>query len=120
MASHQLVKLFVCFALSIPSWTLTCHFSTMCVNDYDVIDNQNVCMAYIHVPSGGFYFGGLIHDVKKISPPYNLTSGQDCQIKIVDNDQFYECFCFTPLCNHPYSVNECVSRGYTLRPIVSM
>ncbi|EFO89432.1 hypothetical protein CRE_19952 [Caenorhabditis remanei] len=69
MASHQLVKLFVCFALAIPSWTLTCHFSTMCVNDHDVIDNQNVCMAYIHVPSGGFHFGGLIHDVKKISPP---------------------------------------------------
>ncbi|EFP09983.1 hypothetical protein CRE_20853 [Caenorhabditis remanei] len=124
MAAHRLVELLVCLALVTPSMAvypsqnprLTCHFYSMFVNDFDRTENNRVCTAYFHVPTKTFKFEGTWRDPKKISPSYNFTSGQDCQIKMVDGEEIYECFCFTPLCNTPYSVDDFVARGYTLRP----
>ncbi|CAP30009.2 Protein CBG10666 [Caenorhabditis briggsae] len=56
-----------------------------------------------------------------------MTKGNDCVLEHVDNSKFgypssdmWNCYCFSDMCNYPFTFKEFERRGHTLKPTFAM
>ncbi|CAO4387797.1 unnamed protein product [Caenorhabditis nigoni] len=86
----------------------TAHHRTFCTAVYDVSDGIGA-------------FGGGDRHPSRIPNIVNLTEGNDCVRQLVNNkglpsSDYYLCYCFQSMCNFPFTWEEFVNRGHTLKP----
>ncbi|KAF1749530.1 hypothetical protein GCK72_025998 [Caenorhabditis remanei] len=123
--SRQLSFLvFLALNLSVPVFGLTCHK----VNEWEasMVHDQHFCTAYFEVSEGHASFGGSQAHPKDLpkSYAYDFLNKDDCQLQtgvdIMDGSgtttSIWACLCFESHCNFPFSFEEFVRRGHTLRP----
>ncbi|EFP00578.1 hypothetical protein CRE_31546 [Caenorhabditis remanei] len=115
---------FLALNMAVPLFGLSCNL----VNDWttSVVHDRKFCTAYFETGAGHASFGGSKAHPKDLTTfRYDfLNEADDCQLQtgipIMDNSgdttSIWACVCYESNCNFPFSYEEFVRRGHTLRP----
>ncbi|PIC32342.1 hypothetical protein B9Z55_012709 [Caenorhabditis nigoni] len=95
-------------------------------NDYqevvETLHHRKFCTAVYEVSDGTGAFGGGERHPSRVPNIRNMTKGNDCVMQHVNSNlgipssDMWLCYCFTEMCNYPFTWKEFVSRGHTLKP----
>ncbi|ULT81499.1 hypothetical protein L3Y34_011442 [Caenorhabditis briggsae] len=118
-----MIRLIFLFVLSTaPSFGISCYG----YNDYqevvETLHHRKFCTAVYEVSDGTGAFGGGERHPSRIPNVVNMTKGNDCVMQHVQSNlgipssDMWLCYCYTEMCNYPFTWKEFVSRGYTLKP----
>ncbi|EGT53690.1 hypothetical protein CAEBREN_17267 [Caenorhabditis brenneri] len=109
--------------LALPVLGISCYGYNAYSNTQSVQHNKSFCTAFYEVANGQGTFSGADRDpVKTEKLKWDFNLGKDCQMqkhRLHEDEEFqivYTCFCFTPMCNFPFSYKEFEARGFTLAP----
>ncbi|CAO4387911.1 unnamed protein product [Caenorhabditis nigoni] len=100
-------------------------------NDYDdvveTVHHRKFCTAAYDVFDGIGTFGGGERHPSHVPNIVNMSKGNDCvfqhvnsNLKGVPSSDMWLCYCFSNMCNFPFTWKEFVSRGHTLKPKYDM
>ncbi|CAP32693.1 Protein CBG14005 [Caenorhabditis briggsae] len=118
-----MIRLIFLLSLSAaPSFGISCYG----YNDYqevvETLHHRKFCIAVYEVSDGTGAFGGGERHPSRIPNIVNMTKGNDCVMQHVQSNlgipssDMWLCYCYTEMCNYPFTWKEFVSRGYTLKP----
>ncbi|UMM40820.1 hypothetical protein L5515_017330 [Caenorhabditis briggsae] len=121
--SEKMIRLIFLLSLSAaPSFGISCYG----YNDYqevvETLHHRKFCIAVYEVSDGTGAFGGGERHPSRIPNIVNMTKGNDCVMQHVQSNlgipssDMWLCYCYTEMCNYPFTWKEFVSRGYTLKP----
>ncbi|CAL2048747.1 unnamed protein product [Caenorhabditis brenneri] len=116
------ISIFIILNIIVPTITISCYnFNFYSNHPLSVRHNSTICSAYFEIDTERGTFAGADKnstELAKLKSEYTKTN--DCKLekhKIYEEDDYtvvYACYCYTSLCNQPFSYKEFVSRGYTL------
>ncbi|UMM44432.1 hypothetical protein L5515_019585 [Caenorhabditis briggsae] len=107
---------------TVPIIALSCYG----YNDYqeivETLHHRTACTAVYEVSDGTGAFGGIQRHPSRIRNIANSTTSDDCIRQTVNDNlglpssEMYFCYCYTEMCNYPFTWEEFQRRGFTLKP----
>ncbi|UMM44338.1 hypothetical protein L5515_019501 [Caenorhabditis briggsae] len=95
-------------------------------NNYEeavtTLHHRKFCTAVYSVHDGIGVFGGGERHPSRIPNIVELKDDHDCVFQTVESNfgipasDYWLCYCFTNLCNFPFSYSEFKARNFTLKP----
>ncbi|CAL2049720.1 unnamed protein product [Caenorhabditis brenneri] len=117
------ISIFMALNLAVPAVGISCYGYNAYTNQPTTQHNKSFCTAFYEVANGQGTFSGADRDPLKTEKlKWDFNQGTDCQMqkqRMHEGEEWqvvYTCFCFTPMCNFPFSFKEFETRGFTLAP----
>ncbi|CAO4387919.1 unnamed protein product [Caenorhabditis nigoni] len=106
---------------------LSCYGYTDYHQYVETLHHRTFCSAVYQALDGTAVFGGGDRHPSHVPKIVNMTKGSDCVLEHVDNSKYgypssdmWNCYCFSDMCNYPFTFKEFERRGHTLKPTFAM